>query len=152
MHTVKTNSLHVCCYFRLNPLRTLQSRFSSRFAFQLGIQAVILASLINLIISVFFLWPLAFRNYQDITFLVNITAPKPYYSVELPKEQENGRVAVKNSKSTIHLAVVACEERGRNEALVMLKSALVFSQDAHLHAHVFTDNSTMNRLLDDVST
>lgn len=49
---------------------------------------------------------------------------------------------VKNNgeRPTARIAIVCCEKRS-NETLVLLKSALLFSQDANLEVFIFADNT-----------
>jgi hypothetical protein len=50
----------------------------------------------------------------------------------------------------ITVATVACGQ-SVNEALTLIKSAIIFSQDAQLHVIVFSDSARMNEMTEKVS-
>ena len=86
--------------------------------------------------------PLHFRNALELRRKSILTRiQRGQTPSRLPKEK----------LTRINLALVACESRGRENAKTLLKSALLFSQDAHLHVCVFSDNRTIPALVLDVS-
>ena len=94
---------------------------------------------------------LVFSSVELPGFKLNISPAKPYYQAK-SKYHRLGRVGENAEESVqINLAVAACQDRGRQDVIVMLKSALIFSQDAHLHLYIFSNAETIDLLLEDVS-
>ena len=84
-------------------------------------------------------------------FKLNISAAKPYYQARFRSLSLGHAGDYEEERLQINLAVAACEDRGREDVIAMLKSALIFSQDAHLYLYIFSNAGTIDLLREDVS-